>query len=292
MISSMTGYGKSDSFFNQLPISIEIRSINNRFLDISTKIPSLLSPLEAQLKQQIKDKIARGTIFLSISIGNEEENLIPKSYHAKAVESFLEIAKNLQNTYDIDGQVRLDHILSLPHLITYENPNLCIEQLGVHLKKEIDIALDSLILMRKKEGEFLQHDIVKRIEHIETTLDEIAKLEPNRILEWKEKFNNRLKILLQGIEIDSTRLLHEASIIADKLDIHEEMTRFKSHNQLFLSSLQSDGPQGKRLGFILQEMAREANTLGTKCQCAKITTLTIQLKEQVESIREQVMNVE
>ena len=160
------------------------------------------------------------------------------------------------------------------------------------IKESLDKALQSLVQMREKEGLNLKSDLEKRVFAMDKILDEIQQLDPERIVEWKKKFEERLKALVGNSGIDPVRVVQEASIIADRLDINEEITRFKSHNKLFLSTLELGANQGKKLTFILQEMGREANTLATKCQSAKIAALAIQLKDSVETIRAQTMNIE
>jgi len=160
-----------------------------------------------------------------------------------------------------------------------------------HLKAELDKALDGVIAMREKEGANLAADLTKRVAHLEDVLAKVEVLDPQRIETWKVKFKERVDALMKDSEIDDVRLLQEACIMADKLDIHEEITRFHSHNKLFLDALKKGGAQGKNLGFILQEMGREANTLGTKCQSADIAALAIELKNEIECIREQSLNI-
>lgn len=145
--------------------------------------------------------------------------------------------------------------------------------------------------MREKEGANLASDLTARVNHLNAILDKIEILDPERIESWKVKFREKINTLMKDSNIDDVRLLQEACIMADKLDIHEEITRFKSHNKLFLEALAKGGAQGKNLGFILQEMGREANTLGTKCQSAEIAALAIELKNEIECIREQSMNI-
>ena len=153
-------------------------------------------------------------------------------------------------------------------------------------------ALQSLMQMREKEGLNLKKDLEARVYEMDKVLDEVRVLDPERIVEWKQKFEERLKALVGEAGLDPVRVTQEASVIADRLDINEEITRFKSHNKLFLSTLELGANQGKKLTFILQEMGREANTLATKCQSAKIAALAIRLKDSVETIREQTMNIE
>ncbi len=289
---SMTGYGKSESDFNGMPCTVEVRSVNNRFLDIVSKLPKELAYLETEIKNLIKSKLARGSVNIFITLGGNETASIPSSYNKELVEAIVKIANDIQNTYKINGEIRLEHLLNQPEIFSYKNDSSKEEALCKHILNETEKALDALIKMRKVEGDNLEKDLLKRLNVLDSTLDKIAVLDPLRIVSWKEKFQERLKALMGETEIDPARILQEASITADKLDINEEITRFKSHNLLFANAIKEGSSQGKKLNFILQEMGREANTLGTKCQDAEIQSLAILLKDEIESMREQVMNIE
>lgn len=287
----MTGFGKSESMFQGTSCAIEVRCVNNRFLDVSCKLPKGLAYLENTFKNQIKEKLVRGSVIFSVTMGGGSTGNVPVSYNENAVAKFVEITKNLQQKFDIKGDITLDQILSLPDILQFTDANGNTEALEKHLTQELDKALDAVNEMRKKEGENLAEDLTRRVNHLNEVLDKVEILDPERIEIWKNKFKERLSILLKDSEMDEVRILQEACIMADKLDIHEEITRFKSHNKLFLNALKEGGAQGKNLGFILQEMGREANTLGTKCQSASIAALAIELKNEVECIREQSLNI-
>ena len=273
-ILSMTGFGKSESMYQGASCVIEVRSVNNRFLDISCKLPKNLAYLENSFKNQIKDKLVRGSVIFSVTLGAGTGGNIPVSYNDA-----------------IAGDIQLEHILALPEVLQFTDADSDSEALEKHLAAELDKALDQVNEMRAKEGANLARDLEGRVNHLNAVLDKIEVLDPQRIEVWKDKFKERINLLLKDSEIDDVRLLQEACIMADKLDIHEEITRFRSHNKLFLNALKEGGAQGKNLGFILQEMGREANTLGTKCQSADIAALAIELKNEVECIREQSLNI-
>lgn len=290
-ILSMTGFGKSESMFNGISCVIEVRSVNNRFLDISCKLPKNLAYLENSFKNQIKDKLVRGSVIFSVTLGAGTAGNIPVSYNEAAIAKFVEITKSMQAKFGIAGDIKLENILTLPEVLQFSDSGDDNEALEKHLAAELDKALDQVTAMRAKEGANLAADLTNRVNHLNDVLAKVEVLDPQRIENWKVKFRDRLNVLLADTEIDEVRLLQEACIMADKLDIHEEITRFKSHNKLFLNALQEGGAQGKNLGFILQEMGREANTLGTKCQSAEIAALAIELKNEVECIREQSLNI-
>ncbi|MBR2212685.1 MAG: YicC family protein [Fibrobacter sp.] len=296
-IISMTGFGKSESTLNGTACVIEVRSVNSRFLEISSKIPKNFAYLENDLKAIIKDKLARGSVNLSITLGEGAVGNIPVCYNKTAVSKFVEITKDMLNEMQakygnlIKHEIKLEHILAIPEVLQFTDAGADNEAWEKHLKAELDKALDGVIAMREKEGANLAADLTKRVTHLEDVLAKIEVLDPQRIETWKVKFKERVDALMKDSEIDDVRLLQEACIMADKLDIHEEITRFHSHNKLFLDALKKGGAQGKNLGFILQEMGREANTLGTKCQSAEIAALAIELKNEIECIREQSLNI-
>ncbi|MBR4916379.1 MAG: YicC family protein [Fibrobacter sp.] len=290
-IISMTGFGKSESTLNGVSCVIEVRSVNSRFLEISSKIPKNFAYLENDLKSQIKDKLARGSVNMSITLGEGNVGNIPVCYNDVAVAKFVEITKALQAKYGIAGDIKLEHILAIPEVLQFTDAGADNEAWEKHLKAELNKALDGVIAMREKEGANLATDLEKRVNHLNAVLNKIEVLDPQRIETWKVKFRERINALMKDSEIDDVRLLQEACIMADKLDIHEEITRFRSHNKLFLDAIKKGGAQGKNLGFILQEMGREANTLGTKCQSAEIAALAIELKNEIECIREQSLNI-
>lgn len=296
-IISMTGFGKSESTLNGTSCVIEVRSVNSRFLEISSKIPKNFAYLENDLKALVKDKLARGSVNLSITLGEGNVGNIPVCYNKAAVSKFVEITKDMLNEMQakygnlIAGEINLEHILSIPEVLQFTDAGADNEAWEKHLKAELSKALDGVIAMREKEGANLAADLEKRVNHLNSVLDKVEVLDPQRIEAWKVKFRERINALMKDSEIDDVRLLQEVCIMADKLDIHEEITRFRSHNKLFLDALKKGGAQGKNLGFILQEMGREANTLGTKCQSAEIAALAIELKNEIECIREQSLNI-
>ena len=287
----MTGYGKDEFRLRGTQCTVEVRSVNSRFLEIACHLPKKFSSLEFSLKEEVKKFLSRGSVSLTVSLGDGESEAIPCGYSKEAVEAFLKIAQDIRSTYGVSGEPTIEQILSLPNVLLYDSDSGEKETEEL-LKASLDRALESLMQMREKEGLNLKKDLEARVHRMDETLDTIRTLDPERIVEWKKKFEERIRKLVGEAGLDPVRVTQEASIVADRLDINEEITRFKSHNKLFLAALEKGANQGKKLTFILQEMGREANTLATKCQSAKIAALAIQLKDSVETIREQTMNIE
>lgn len=288
----MTGYGKRESTVNGVSCQIEIRSVNGRFLDISCRLPRHLASLENTVRTNIRARLARGSVTCNVVLGQGERDTVPVSYSEPMVREYVRLAREIQSKFGLGGEIQIGQVLALPDLFSYSDSSAEGGELEAHILSEIDKALDAVIEMRLHEGNNLAQDLRARIHKIEGVLERIATLDPTRIQYWRDRFAERIKALMGESELDPVRVVQEASIIADRLDITEEITRFKSHNKLFVAALDDSANQGKKLNFILQEMGREANTLGTKCQSADIAALAILLKDEVETIREQVQNIE
>lgn len=288
----MTGYGKRESLFQGVSCQVEIRSVNGRFLDISCRLPRQLAAQENAVRTAIRARLARGSVNCSVVLGQGEQGTMPVAWNETLVREYLRLAHEIQAKFALPGEVRIDQVLALPELFTYSDSGAEASALEAHVLSEIDKALDSVVEMRLQEGANLARDLNTRVSRIDGILDRIAVLDPERIAYWRDRFSERIKALVGEAGLDPLRVVQEASIIADRLDITEEITRFRSHNKLFVAALDESANQGKKLNFILQEMGREANTLGTKCQSAEIAALAISLKDEVETIREQVQNIE
>ena len=208
-IISMTGFGKSESTLNGTTCVIEVRSVNSRFLEISSKIPKNFAYLENDLKAIVKDKLVRGSVNLTITLGEGAVGNIPVCYNEAAVAKFVEITKAMQAKYGIDGDIKLEHVLAIPEVLQFTDAGADNEAWAAHLKNELSKALDGVIAMREKEGANLAADLTKRVAHLEDVLAKIEVLDPQRIETWKVKFKERVDALMKDSEIDDVRLLQE-----------------------------------------------------------------------------------
>ena len=213
----MTGFGKSESTLQGITCVIEVRSVNSRFLEISSKIPKNFAYLENDFKAQIKDKLVRGSVNLSITLGAGNTGNIPVCYNEAAVAKFVEITKAMQAKYGIAGEIKLEHVLAIPEVLQFTDGNADNEVWEKHLKAELDKALDGVIAMREKEGANLATDLTHRVLHLNEVIDKVEVLDPQRIETWKVKFRERINTLMKDSEIDEVRLLQEACIMADSL---------------------------------------------------------------------------
>jgi uncharacterized protein (TIGR00255 family) len=292
MAASMTGYGRGELVEENLKATVEISSVNNRFCEIQFRLPKQLSPLESKLKEMILSNIGRGKISFNLSW----EETSPVASYAKlneeAADVYFNIMKQLRERYGLSGDVRLDQFFGLPDLVKVEKEEPDLEKAWAVVSEVTRRALEEFNRMRKAEGAKLAQDLWERVEKLEKTIPQIEKLTPNSIDNYRKKLKTKISELLDGMVVDQHRIELEVALMAEKCDVTEECVRFKSHNQQFLSALKEDGPVGKRLTFLLQEMNREANTIGSKAADAEISQRVIFLKEEIEKIREQVQNIE
>ncbi|KPL03843.1 MAG: hypothetical protein AMJ73_05105 [candidate division Zixibacteria bacterium SM1_73] len=292
MVSSMTGYGRAELVKEDVKASVDISSVNNRFCEIQFRLPKSLSPLESKLKEIILSTITRGKISYTL---NWEESLPLASYaklNEEAADVYQTIIAQLKEKYNLSGEVRVDHFLNLPDLIKVEKEEYDIDKAWEVVNEVTLKALEEFNSMRKSEGTRLASDLKQRVKNLDRTISEIEDLTPLNVNNYRKKLKLRVSELLADMVVDEQRIEQEVALMAEKCDVTEECVRFKSHNQQFLSALEEGGPVGKRLTFLLQEMNREANTIGAKASDARISQKVIFLKEEIEKIREQVQNIE
>jgi uncharacterized protein (TIGR00255 family) len=292
MISSMTGYGRAELVREDVKASVEISSVNNRFCEIQFRLPKFLSSLESKLKETILSTITRGKISYTL---NWEENLPIVTYaklNEEAADVYQTIMTQLKEKYNLSGEIRVDHFLNLPDLIKVEKEEYDLGKAWEVVREITLAALEEFNSMRKSEGARLASDLKQRIDNLDVTVSEIEKLTPLNVGNYRKRLKARLSELVSGAVVDEQRIEQEVALMAEKSDVTEECVRFKSHNQQFLTALEEGGPVGKRLTFLLQEMNREANTIGAKASDARISQKVIFLKEEIEKIREQVQNIE
>lgn len=292
MISSMTGYGRGESGEEGRRYTVEVRSENNRFFDISLRLPKTLAPLEQKIKNVVQHCIVRGRIYLTVSVEGTDNCEQFCSLDEDLVRSYYTLLSDIKEKMDLPGEITIDVLSRFPNFWAFEAPERDIEHEWKFIEPALQEAITNLITMRKAEGKRLQLDLEKRIELLERLISDIEEMAPQGVSEAKNKLERRLQSLIGTDKVDPLRLAIEAGIIAERCDVTEECVRFHSHNQLFQETINSGGAIGKRLGFLLQEMNREANTIGSKALNAEISHSIVQTKEEIEKLREQVQNIE
>ncbi|HCN36242.1 MAG: YicC family protein [Ignavibacteria bacterium] len=293
MILSMTGYGKAEGKFQTSVYSVEIRSVNNRFLEISFKYPKYLSSKDFELKEIIKKKISRGKLNINLTISAESDADPHLKMNAESINNYFRFLKNLKKTLGLKDKIKLEHILHFTDLMGIEEEYKMEEEEFEFIKNLMNKALDDILKMKSKEGEYLKNDMFKRLDYLSDESIKISSLSKKNIDDEKEKLLKKVLTLMNDSAlINEKRLEMEITLLADKLDITEECTRLDSHIKYFKEYSSSDELAGRRLNFLLQEMNREINTMGSKSLDADISQKIAVMKEELEKIREQIQNVE
>lgn len=291
MIKSMTGYGRAKLSKDDREYQIEIKSVNHRYLDISVRIPKQLSYLEETIKKEIAKKVKRGKIDVFVTFENNSLEGKEIKINTELAKAYIDELKKLAEKENILSDIQVTEISKYPDVLNIQSSQDD-EKITEEVLETITIATDNLVQMKGTEGNKISEDLLKRLNIINKKVEEIAKLSTGLIEEYVVKLEERINEILKNQEIDKTRLAQEVVIYADKCSIEEEVTRLNSHISQFKNLLNSNEAIGKKLDFIIQEMNRETNTIGSKANNLEITNGVIDIKTEIENIREQVQNIE
>ena len=290
-MKSMTGFGRASLESNGKNYIIEIKTVNNKYSDITVKSPKRLSFMEDKIRKQIANRITRGKVEVSVSFfdfSNKSKNVVLNKEIAK---EYIKQLREIADENNLSENISVVEIAKLPDILNSIDSDNDEEIAGEALKC-LNMALDSLIEMRKAEGENIKQDLLVRIERVQNLVDKIAENSKGIVEEYVSKLEKRVKEILKTDVVDENRIAQEAVIYADKTSIEEELTRLNSHIVQFKELVNSDGPVGKKLDLMIQEMNRETNTIGSKAGSGEITKAVIDLKVELEDIREQIQNIE
>lgn len=291
MINSMTAFSKCEVKEEGRTVSVEIKTLNGRYLEISCKLPKTLFDKEFEIREMLKRNLSRGSVYVFVSIERdspEAEFTIDHELAANYKDSLAELRKNLA----IKQAVNLDHILTLSSLYLKKTENADNNLDWKLAKTAIQEAIKSLKKMRAAEGKQILKDFRDRIKNISDNLDKIEEIAINRVKDGRERLRQKIYQLFENDEIDEIRIQQEIIFQANKLDISEECVRLRSHIKFFNECLKQKEPAGQKINFLLQEMNREVNTIGSKAENAELSHIVVFLKEEIEKIREQVQNIE
>ena len=289
---SMTGYGKGAYDEGGVEISCEIKTVNNRYLDVSVKAPRIFSALEDVIRSLVKEKLTRGHADVFISLKDKREKQTSMTVDVALARSYVEAANTLKSEFPfVPDDITLSSLLRYPEVLKQEESAQLDETLTNALTEALKAALESLNKMRLTEGEKLKADMLSRMDAIAALLEEISARAPEISKTYKDKLTARVKEYLDGAQIEESRLLTEVAVFTDKSNIDEELTRLRSHIEQFKSICQ-EGVVGRKLDFLVQEFNREANTTCSKSNDVTITRLGLALKNEIEKVREQVQNLE
>ena len=292
MIKSMTGYGSSRRIIDSREISIEIRSVNHRYFEFSCRIPRDMSFLEEKIRNAVKKKIFRGKVDLYLTIGSDESEKEQVVINYGLAAGYINALRELARKYGISDDTSVSLVSKYPDIFKVSKPDIDEEKLWSEVGEVLDEAIGKLVDMRQSEGIKLYEDISERCETILGLVEEVEKRSPQTVEEYRNKLTERIKEVLCSTAVDEQRILTEAAIFADKIAVSEETVRLRSHFEQFEKIMSGEGSVGRKTDFILQEMNREANTIGSKVQDAQLAHIVVDIKAELEKIREQVQNVE
>ena len=289
---SMTGYGKGEYIQGGLEMTVEIKTVNNRYLDVSVKAPRIFAAYEDVIRTTVRKKLTRGHADVFVSVKDKRERPTALSVDLALAKAYISAAKALKaENPDLPDDITLSSVLRYPEVLKQEDVQSLDEELTKGLEIALNAALDKLNEMRAVEGQKLKEDMLARVATIENLVSEIAGRAPLIAKEYREKLTARVKEYLEGAQIEESRLLTEVAVFTDKSNIDEELTRLRSHIEQF-RSIAEEGIVGRKLDFLVQEFNREANTTCSKSNDVTITRAGLALKNEIEKIREQVQNLE
>ena len=291
MIKSMTGYGKSSLSINSREYQVEIKTVNHKYIDVNIKMPRIISYLEEDVRKLVVSKIKRGKVDIQISFENYSQDGNDVKINTELAQIYIQSLRKLAEAENLSSNIEVTEITKLPDVLTIKS-NLDENETKEELLQVVNEAIDKLIQMRKVEGEKISKDILDKIARIEQKNEEIFSLSTGLIEEYVVKLEARVKELLKTEELDKSRLMQEVVIYADKCSVEEEVTRLRSHIYQLRQLINSEEPIGKKMDFLIQEMNRETNTIGSKANNLEITNTVVDIKTILEDIREQIQNIE
>ena len=292
MIKSMTGYGRAVETVNGREFTVELRSVNNRYLDCSVRLPRILSFGEETVKQAVKASVSRGKVDVFISVRSECGDEVQVTLNESVLKEYLAAMHRMVEEFGVRDDIQVSTVSRLPEVFQLEKPQVDEEQLLADLMAVVQKALDSYDEMRSTEGKALEQDLRSRGQTILGYVSLVKQGNAQTVIDYRTRLENKLREVLENTAIDESRILTEAAIFADKVAVDEETVRLRSHIAQMNSMLTAGGAIGRKLDFLLQEMNREANTIGSKCTDVNLARIVVDIKAELEKIREQTQNIE
>ncbi len=292
MVRSMTGYGRSVETVNGREFTVEIRSVNNRYLDCTVKMPRIFSFAEDAVKQLVKAEVSRGKVDVYVSVNAEAVSEIQVTLNQPVVEGYLAAMRRMVQEYGVADDISVTALAKIPEVFQVQKPQLDEQQLKEDLLGVVKNALVNYNHMRQVEGAALEADLRSRGATILELVSQVEQASPQTVADYRRRLEEKMREVLENKSIDEARILTEAAIFADKVAVDEETVRLRSHLEQMDAMLTGGGAVGRKLDFLLQEMNREANTTGSKCTDVKIARIVVDIKAELEKIREQTQNLE
>ena len=292
MINSMTGYGTASGESGKLALTVEMKSVNNRFLDVSVRLPRMYSFAEEAVKGLVQKRLVRGKVDVFVNIDASKDDSVVIRLNEPVLKAYRNAIREMREQWGISDDAGTSAYCRLPDVFITEKPPVDTETFTADLLKTASECLETMAAMRGAEGERLAADILGKLDELEEYRVSVAERSPKAVDEYRARLLARLKEVLENSEVDESRVLTEAAIYADKAAVDEELVRLDSHIRQFRELLDADGPAGRKLDFLIQEMNREVNTTGSKCADLEITKTVLEMKACIEKLREQVQNIE
>ena len=292
MIQSMTGFGRCQKTLGSRDITVEIKAVNHRYLEFSSRLPRNLGFIEDKLKAQVQSRIARGKVEVSVTVAEQKGSASRVTLNEGLALSYLEELRIFARKNGLTDDLTLSDFCRLPDLFTTRMAEVDEDALWRDISETADGALDSFIAMRRREGEKLSADLAAKLYNILTLVEAVERRSPETVEAYRQRLYKKLGELLADRQIDDSRVLTEAALFADKVAVDEETVRLRSHIDQFRHILTLEEPVGRKLDFLVQEMNREANTIGSKAQDAEMARIVVELKSEIEKVREQIQNIE
>lgn len=292
MIKSMTGFGRCEITEGDRKVTVELKSVNHRYLDVNIKMPKKLSFFESSIRNELKKYVQRGKIDMFITYEDFSENNVTIKYNKDIAAEYLKYLKQMAEEFKLDEDIRVSTLSRYPEVFSMDEEMVDEDEIWKVLSKAIDGACEGFVDSRIKEGENLKNDLVEKLDGMLEIVSFIEERSPQIIAEYKQKLHDRVEEMLGDATIDENRILTEVTIFADKVCVDEEIVRLKSHIESTKNELIQGGSVGRKLDFIAQEMNREANTILSKANDLAISNRGVELKTEIEKVREQIQNIE
>lgn len=292
MLKSMTGYGRAEGTLNGRSYVVEVRSVNNRYLDCNIRLPRVYACAEAGILERVKQTITRGKVDVFVTIDNLGGDAVSVTLNEGVAAGYLNALNAMAEKFQIRNDVTVSGLSHFPDVFLVEKVPEDLEQLTADLHSVADRALADYDTMRSREGEKLAEDLLNRLTILENATAKVEARSPETVKEYREKLTARIEEVLADKQIDESRILTEAAIFADKVAVDEETVRLHSHIAQFRGMIEGGSPIGRKMDFLVQEMNRETNTIGSKCNDLELSSIVVDMKAEIEKIREQIQNVE
>lgn len=292
MIKSMTGFGRCEIAENNRKFTVEMKSVNHRYLDVNIKMPKKLNFFESAIRSELKNYISRGKVDVFITYEDFSENTSTVRYNKEVAQEYLKYLRQMAEDFGLDDDVRVSTLSKFPEVFAMEDQNIDEEELWKELQKAVRGAAEMFVETRITEGEHLREDLLGKLDGMLELVDFITERSPKVVAEYRQRLEEKVKELVADASVDEARLLTEVTIFADKVCVDEELVRLKSHIETTKKTLLEGGSIGRKLDFIAQEMNREANTTLSKSNDLEISNCAIELKTEIEKVREQIQNIE